>query len=134
MRTHPGGARSDRSNKPLLTTASAVALAVTLLLCVMAASLRAQSAPGQAPAARPPTPQWQIDAGGKMEFDVASVKQNTAPQSATIVNSNIPLGPQDVFSPTGGLPSATDFPLFQYMILGQTRCHDDQLNALRSIE
>jgi len=80
MRTHPGGARSDRSKKLPLTTASAVALAVALLLSVMAASLRAQSAPGQAPAARPPTPQWQIDAGGKMEFDVASVKQNTAPQ------------------------------------------------------
>ena len=61
-------------------------------------------------------PQWQVDAGSKMEFDVASVKQDTATPSRSTVNSNIPLGPQDMFSPTGGLLSATNWPLFQYMI------------------
>ena len=66
--------------------------------------------------AQPPTPQWQIDAGGKMEFDVASVKQDTTPLSPQTVHSNVPLGPQDMYSPTGGLLSATNFPLLQYMV------------------
>jgi uncharacterized protein (TIGR03435 family) len=51
-----------------------------------------------------------------MEFDVASVKLDTAAPSPQTVNSNVPLGPQDMYSPTGGLLSATNFPLFQYMI------------------
>ena len=75
--------------KPLLAITSAVVLAITLLVGVVP-PLMAQSAGGQTPVVQPPAPQWQIDAGGKMEFDVASVKQNTAPQSATTVNS-IPL-------------------------------------------
>jgi uncharacterized protein (TIGR03435 family) len=75
-----------------------------------------QPAEPQAPATPLPVPQWQIDAGGKMEFDVASVKPNTAPMTAQTVNSNIPLGPQDMFTPTGGLLSSTNIPLFQYMI------------------
>jgi uncharacterized protein (TIGR03435 family) len=61
-------------------------------------------------------PDWQIAAGGKMEFDVASVKQNSAPMTQETVHSNIPLGPQDMFAPTGGLLSSTNWPLFQYMI------------------
>ena len=76
----------------------------------------AQPAESQAPATPSPVPQWQIDAGGKMEFDVASVKPNTAPMTAQTVHSNIPLGPQDMFTPTGGLLSSTNWPLFQYMI------------------
>jgi uncharacterized protein (TIGR03435 family) len=60
-------------------------------------------------------PDWQIAAGGKMEFDVASVKPDTAPMSPQTVHSNIPLGPQDMFAPTGGLLSSTNWPLFQYI-------------------
>jgi uncharacterized protein (TIGR03435 family) len=78
--------------------------------------LRAQSTSSHAEEARPPAPQWQIDAGGKMEFDVASVKQDTTPFGPQTVNSNIPLGPQDMYSPTGGLLSSTNFPLLQYMV------------------
>ncbi len=51
-----------------------------------------------------------------MTFDVVSVKQDTAPVSPQTVSSNITLGPQDMFSPTGGLLSSTNWPLFQYMI------------------
>jgi uncharacterized protein (TIGR03435 family) len=61
-------------------------------------------------------PDWQRAAGGKMEFDVASVKKNANAPSPTTVNSNIPLGPQDLFSPTGGLLSSTNWSLVQYMI------------------
>src|ERR1700689_1706231 len=76
---------------------------------------RAQSAAGKAPAVQRPTPQWQIDAGGKMEFDVSSVKQNTAPQTAQTVHANVPLTSQDDFAPTGGLLSAANWHLFAYM-------------------
>ena len=85
---------------------------------VTASSLHAQSAkpPAAAPVVQPPTPQWQIDAGGKMEFDVASVKQNTAPVSPTTRTGNMPLGPQDAFTPTGGLFSITNRELWSYVI------------------
>jgi uncharacterized protein (TIGR03435 family) len=98
------------------TLTSATLLALTLFMAVHEAPLRAQSAGAKAPAAQSPTPQWQIDAGGKMEFDVASVKQDTAAPSPSTRNSNIPLGPQDAFSPTGGLLSSTNWPLSQYMV------------------
>ena len=94
--------------RSFLATAGVVTLAASALMV-----------PGkaQAPTAHSPSvPQWQADAGGKMEFDVASVKQDTAAQNAQTVHSNIPLGPQDLFSPTGGLLLATNWPLFQYMI------------------
>jgi uncharacterized protein (TIGR03435 family) len=61
-------------------------------------------------------PDWQLAAGGKMEFDVASVKQDTATPSRETVNTNIPLGPMDMYSPTGGLLSATNYPLLQYIV------------------
>jgi hypothetical protein len=89
--------------------------ALLLVLCLSAYSLvlRAQSAGGQA--SQPPIPQWQIDAGGKKAFDVASVKPDTATPSPSTVNSNVALGPGDYYSPTGGLFSATNFPLFTYI-------------------
>jgi uncharacterized protein (TIGR03435 family) len=64
----------------------------------------------------PATPQWQIDAGGKMEFDVASVKEDSTPPSPQTVHSNVPIGPQDLYTPTGGLLNAVNYPLFQYMV------------------
>jgi uncharacterized protein (TIGR03435 family) len=100
----------------ILTAAGVVVLAVPLVGVLVTPGLWAQSGGSQTSATRPPAPQWEIDAGGKMEFDVGSVKQDTAAVSRSTVNSNIPLGPQDMFSPTGGLLSATNFPLFQYMI------------------
>jgi bla regulator protein blaR1 len=113
MGNHAGRTRNGKS-KPLLRTASAVALAVTLASGGVAAR-RAQSPNDQAPAARAPTPQWQIDAGGKMKFDVASVKPNTADPTPTNVNSNMALGPGDYYSSTGGLFSATNLPLYTYI-------------------
>jgi uncharacterized protein (TIGR03435 family) len=58
-------------------------------------------------------PQWVIDAGGKMAFDVASVKQNKSglPPSGDRPHSNIPLGQGDAYSRTGGFVSITNFPL-----------------------
>jgi uncharacterized protein (TIGR03435 family) len=105
-------------------------LAVTLLLGVVA-QLDAQAPKDQASAAQPATPQWQIDAGRQMEFDVASVKQDTAEPSDSTRNSNVPLGPQDAFTPTGGLLSASDWPLLQFMIFAY-RLAPNQLQSVRS--
>ena len=110
MGNHAAGTQNE--TRKLLALASALVLAATLI----ASALRAQSPKSQAPAVQPPTPQWQIDAGGKMEFDVASVKRNTTPVSPTTRTGNMPLGPQDAFTPTGGLFSITNRELDSYVI------------------
>jgi uncharacterized protein (TIGR03435 family) len=48
----------------------------------------------------------------KVEFDAASVKLN---KSDGAPNSNFPLGPGAVYTPNGGLFSATGFPLITYI-------------------
>jgi bla regulator protein blaR1 len=73
------------------------------------AQLSAQS-PGQSQA-----PYWQTTAGGKMVFDSVTVRQNkTAP--AFEVGSNFPLGPGDVYVPTGGMFAAANYPLITYIL------------------
>jgi uncharacterized protein (TIGR03435 family) len=47
------------------------------------------------------------------KFDVASVKLNKSADRAT---ANMPMGPGDAYSPTGGRFSATGFPLFNYIL------------------
>jgi uncharacterized protein (TIGR03435 family) len=71
----------------------------------------ATSAVAQSPA----VPPWQTAAGGKMSFEVASVKQDTAPQSPSNTTTNVALGPGDYYSPTGGFFSATNFTLNAYI-------------------
>jgi uncharacterized protein (TIGR03435 family) len=113
----------NRWKSPFLSIIKATVLALPLAVgMLMDRPLQAQAPSTQSPAAQSKPavpswqmPDWQVAAGGKMEFDVASVKQNTAAPSRQTVNSNIPLGPQDMFTPTGGLLSATNFPLLQYM-------------------
>ena len=58
-----------------------------------------------------PVPEWQVAAGGKMAFEVDSVRQ-TAP--GTSLRSNIPLDVLDHYVPTGGLFS-TDATLETYI-------------------
>src|SRR5580704_14234475 len=62
-------------------------------------------------------PNWQTAAGGKMSFDVASVKHNKSglPPSGDRVTANFPLGPGDSYSPNGGLFSATNSALSSYI-------------------
>jgi len=66
-----------------------------------------------------------------MEFDVASVKQDTVQPSQTTVHSNIPMGSMDMFAPTGGLFSATNWPLLQYLIFAYkfTSAQDRSINS-----
>jgi hypothetical protein len=75
-----------------------VALAMTLVAGVLSSPcLLAQS---------PTVPQWQRAAGGKMAFDVASVKQN---KSGNNPYANLPLEDGNAYSRNEGLLSVTDF-------------------------
>jgi uncharacterized protein (TIGR03435 family) len=64
--------------------------------------------------AQPQGRDWQSAAGGRMTFDIASVRQNTtAPASAR--SSSFPLGPGDVYVPNAGRFRAMNFPLVAYI-------------------
>jgi Protein of unknown function (DUF3738) len=117
MRTHAGRARAA-CIRTILATAGLVLLALSAVVgALTAARLQAQArAPTGQSATQSATatvPQWQIDAGGHAKFDVASVKQNKTGANAT---SNVPLDPEDLFTPTGGLLSASGFSLSRYML------------------
>jgi len=140
MGNHPTGPRLVRRNS-LFKMAAAMVLAA-LLLAAMAPPLVAQSGAGQAPAGQAPAgqspaaqpskmPDWQIAAGGKMAFDVASVKPDNAAQSAQTVSSNVALGPGDYYSPTGGRFSATNLPLLTYLAFAY-KATGNQLQILRA--
>jgi uncharacterized protein (TIGR03435 family) len=93
-------------------------LAVSCIFFVaVSPSLNIQLGASQAPASQPLAPLWQVDAGGQAKFDVASVKQNKSgpPPSGDKPNSNVPFSPGDTYAPSGGLFSATNYPLFSYI-------------------
>ena len=85
--------------------------------------------PGSSPllgqSAQSAVPQWQIDAGGKMAFDVASVKPNKSDDRG--INANLPLTLGPNLPAVGNLFSVTNTPLrfligFAYKLsVGQTR-------------
>jgi uncharacterized protein (TIGR03435 family) len=54
-----------------------------------------------------------LRAAAGQEFEVAAIKPN---KSTNPPYSNFPLGPGDVYVPNGGLFSATNFPLFTYIV------------------
>ena len=78
-------------------------------------------------AAQPlPTPAWQIAAGGKKAFEVASVKLDPGPFRPP----NFPLDAGDAFRPVGGRFSA-DFPLLTYITFAyKVTLTQDQRQAL----
>src|SRR5579862_3653616 len=98
--------------KALLTTVVAAALVVPLVAVALTGQkLWAQAPTIQSPAAPAPVTQSleEMEAAGvKMSFDVASVKLNKA---GCCNHSNVPLSSGAGFAPTGGLFSATNFPL-----------------------
>jgi uncharacterized protein (TIGR03435 family) len=107
----------------------------------------AQTPAGQSPSAQAPaapasaaqTPavlaadDWMKAAGGKQEFDVASVKLNKSgmPPSGDMPHSNFPLGPGAVYSPNGGLFTATNMPLVIYIYFAY-KLNSSQMSALRA--
>lgn len=77
----------------------------------------------------PPDGRAQSRAGGALpEFDVASVKPN---KSNDEPQSNFPLGPGDVYVPSGGYFSATNYSLFSYILFAY-KITGHQMDALQS--
>jgi uncharacterized protein (TIGR03435 family) len=101
------GAALNALRSPFVAKVRVIALTVPLVVCALASPRLA----GQARSAQSPVPQWQIDAGGKMAFDVASVKQNLADGSASPPHANVQLDPTEKYTPTGGLFSVGNMPL-----------------------
>jgi bla regulator protein BlaR1 len=60
-------------------------------------------------AAQTPVPQWQIAAGGKMAFEVASIRPTDS-----FTPPSFPMSPDNAYRPNGGLLTAT-FPLITYI-------------------
>jgi uncharacterized protein (TIGR03435 family) len=79
--------------------------------------------------AQSPMTDWQSAAGGKMSFDVVSVKQNTGDTKAQ--HTNLDWSDQPFFTPTGGLFSATNLRLIQYIVFAY-KLPIDQYLALQS--
>ena len=100
--------------------------AVTLLMMSVLTAVWAQS-----PSTQSPTADWQTAAGGKMPFEVASVKPNSAEPSPSNVSTNVPLGDGDYYVPNGGLFTATNMPLFNYIMFAY-KVSDSQSGILRS--
>jgi uncharacterized protein (TIGR03435 family) len=131
MGSYPAG--TWHTPKPFLKAALAAALIGTMWAPLWSRAQNPKSSPTPSSPTQSPAPDWQTAAGGKMEFDVASVKQDTTAPSPTTVNSNIPLGPQDMFTPTGGLLSATNFPLLQYVIFAYKLTPDQVRDVLSQL-
>jgi bla regulator protein blaR1 len=116
--------RLDFPKKALLSATGLLAIAVPVLSGVLHAM---QSRPDSAaptpsplgtqsavsPVAHATTHDWQVRAGGKQSFDVASVKQNKS--GGEFSNMNVPIGPGDVYPRNGGLFSGTNVPLISYI-------------------
>lgn len=81
---------------------------------VVVAPLLSQSSP-QVPATQTANAEWEKAAGGKMSFDVASVKQDKADPSTTGFPQNVSLDAANGFTPTGGLFRAANIPLSWYI-------------------
>jgi uncharacterized protein (TIGR03435 family) len=72
---------------------------------------------------------WQAAAGGRMGFEVASVKRNTtAPARARI--SSFPLGPGDIYIPNGGHFHAMNYPLVAYIEFAYKMADSEELLLL----
>ena len=93
-------AELNPGKKLALGLAGAAALAVPVLLGILnAPAIRAQDATD-----------WQTRAGGRMAFEVASVKLSTSAS----VSTNVPLNVGEAYRPTGGHFIA-NFPLWTYI-------------------
>jgi len=90
-----------------------------VVVCVLASlPMRAQVPSGN-------MPQWQKDAGGKMAFDVVSVKEN---HGETRYSRNFPWGSTPTYVPNGGHLIAHDVTLveliaFAYKMTGEQSVH-----------
>jgi uncharacterized protein (TIGR03435 family) len=106
------GRKPDCNRTLWLLTAGVMAIVVPTGLCQENSAFVSLAV--QPPIAQTPTvPQWQTAAGGKKEFDVASVRQNKFNDKA---ESNVPLSAGKTYLPSGGVFSAINQSLFTYIL------------------
>lgn len=69
-----------------------------------------------------------------MDFDVASIKQNKSgfPPAGEMPRSNFPLGPGNMYSPNGGTFSATNQPLWIYLMFAY-KMTDHEVVSMRKL-
>jgi uncharacterized protein (TIGR03435 family) len=81
--------------------------------------------------AQAPAPSQAAPTAAKQEFDVAAVHQNKAGISpSSRPQSNFPLGPGAMYSPNGGTFSATNQPLWVYIMFAY-KMTDHEVESLR---
>jgi uncharacterized protein (TIGR03435 family) len=100
--------------KPQTILIHSVRIKRLVLIGVGTAAMFVAGIPAREAIAQSPVVDWQTAAGGKMAFDVVSVKKNKAGVPPS--NSNVPLGPGDYYHPTGGLFTATNISPFIYIL------------------
>jgi uncharacterized protein (TIGR03435 family) len=89
------------------------ACGILLVMAATGSTAFAQCEPGPEVSGRPVTStDWQAAAGGKMSFEVASVKASMSNADPT---SNFPLGPGDVFAAVGGRFCAANTTVMAYI-------------------
>jgi uncharacterized protein (TIGR03435 family) len=100
------------------------------ILCLVALStaLIAPFALSQSPSTQLPVPAWQTAAGGKLSFEVASVRQNKTNDKPSM---NVDPTTFESFSPTGGLYSARNIVLVQYIAFAY-KLNNKQLQSVVS--
>ena len=114
MGKHVRGIPNRPGEFPLISCVAVLAL--ILFVGIAGTRTSAQSEVAHTPTT-PLNPDWQTVAGGKMDFDAASVKPNKSglPPSGDMPKSNFPLGPGDLYYPNGGLFTATNLPVSVYI-------------------
>ncbi len=118
------------ARKRLLLAAITIAVVAVPVITGM---LRAQGLDGESASSQAPTTNWQAEAGGKMAFEVASVKQNKSglPPNGDKPQSNEPLGPGSLFYPSGGLFRGTNLPASSYIFFAY-KMSENQVKTLLS--
>jgi hypothetical protein len=102
----------DYSVKLLLLAAGWTVIALPTALGQGSTPHQAQAVAAQAPVTQTQkVPQWQTAAGGKMSFEVASIRLS---KPGTFTLPSFPLSRDDSYTPTAGLFRA-DFPLMVYV-------------------
>src|SRR5271169_6855745 len=90
------GETLSRGKRRFLAIAGIALFAVPIVAGVLSAQSQAM-------------PDWQTVAGGKMSFDVASIKQNKSDDEGMSQNFPLSIGPN--FAPVGTLFSVTNAPV-----------------------
>jgi uncharacterized protein (TIGR03435 family) len=103
-----------------------IAVIAVLISGVINAPLTAQATANQQ--AQIDMPEWQVAAGGKLAFEVTTVKPDTSDKDPEV---NFTLGPGDVYAKTGGRLRASNISLLDYIRFAY-KLSDGQMRILQS--